>query len=995
MAPAQTAAKLEREKKIKAVLTFGSTVAKRLENQRDASLADDLQTQMRGLPLLPSSTLTARQDELDKLGTDLWNLSTRLRRDDAAADGKSKEVAARKNRTLCLLRAFAFLVLDSAAAHAKGRSRKACIRLMKVALKAARVCTEGNELVYATKILEQAAEYQDILSKAGAGMDGEEGELADRLRLDYFAVRIMLAWREDRMDTAEHMFAKCRQLNKALTPTSAESLTDLLYEIGRDGLKKHKYESTVRWSERAYDTLGDQDMEMLSPDAGELRLSIMHSIVQAYMKLKTSDAREKAWQMLKLMEADYADKMAVSLLKIELLSAADSLDSNEFYIVLLRMVRTIVLNDTNFKTIMHHVHKLKESSNTTACKVLDDLIEMRLFQEENQTWLEKAVIMRLWVATTTQLADNVLQQLQDLLDTVSQNTKGPLSAPATHAAQTLLWKRVEAASGQEQFDIAQAWCRLSLHSVFDKAGAQNKAKIARKIIQCALCQQNFAAAREAYKKMADTGKDDPITQYLMYKVGLQSKDIDLATASLDHVCRSSAKDATLLYACVMEASSAGDKKLALHALQRVLEKYDYNAPPGIHLPALLRLTARLLQSELIKDGALQMYIMDQLCKVFEGACAQAKASKRRPSNSSQQLFTRKEFEWFSKNAYNLSLKHCAEMAPNHLVKMLNACTEFINLLKDQDQPGQGDLCLRLVFCEFLAACAYMTLARAEDSVEACLQYYLEARKHSQEFRRAAAEGINKLGGSAQADIISKHFQIVKLELEAVLKLEKWDELDDLFDQCWKYKSPDHYETLADLVLVIHSCVVKANVDEKYQRRVLSVLHKIINLTSLQAGADPTKLGRWLRCLFNLALSYDESVSLQCIEQAVKLASKFHEVSNFQCRISIKHIVEQSQEHEATKILVLCTPPPSSEPVKIHDDNDDSTDDETKAATPYPRTELEWLATTAFNHGVDYYLQENDKKCKEWAEQSFMIASWLDDDGALRDMLMQRYKPLTL
>jgi hypothetical protein len=51
----------------------------------------------------------------------------------------------------------------------------------------------------------------------------------------------------------------------------------------------------------------------------------------------------------------------------------------------------------------------------------------------------------------------------------------------------------------------------------------------------------------------------------------------------------------------------------------------------------------------------------------------------------------------------------------------------------------------------------------------------------------------------------------------VLKLEKWEELDDLFDQCWKYKSPDHYETLADLVLVIHSCIVQANVDAKYQR----------------------------------------------------------------------------------------------------------------------------------------------------------------------------------
>jgi hypothetical protein len=84
----------------------------------------------------------------------------------------------------------------------------------------------------------------------------------------------------------------------------------------------------------------------------------------------------------------------------------------------------------------------------------------------------------------------------------------------------------------------------------------------------------------------------------------------------------------------MEAQSAGDKKQAINALQRVLEKYNYNAPAGIHLPALLRLvlplvhalrsiddnssTARLLQSELVKDGAIQTHIMDQLCKIFEG-----------------------------------------------------------------------------------------------------------------------------------------------------------------------------------------------------------------------------------------------------------------------------------------------------------------------------------------------------------------------------------------
>jgi hypothetical protein len=102
---------------------------------------------------------------------------------------------------------------------------------------------------------------------------------------------------------------------------------------------------------------------------------------------------------------------------------------------------------------MHHIHKLKDhrcarfkgddlpllifDSNFTACKVLDDLIDIRLFREENQIWIEKAVVTRIWIGTTNSVSENALEQLQVLFDTVAQNSKLPLSAPATHAAQTV------------------------------------------------------------------------------------------------------------------------------------------------------------------------------------------------------------------------------------------------------------------------------------------------------------------------------------------------------------------------------------------------------------------------------------------------------------------------------------------------------------------------------------------------------------------------------
>jgi hypothetical protein len=209
MAPAQLAAKAEREKKLKVLLSecnsyasppawcshlvaFASNLPERFENGRDTSLANDLQAHIRTLPLQASSTVTGKQDELDRLGTELWNLSTRLRRDEPVTNSTTEEESTQKNRCTCLLRVFSFLLVDSAATQAKGRQRKSCVRLMKVALKAARVCIDSSELSNATKVLERAAEYQDVLSTESDRSDHEGSELAQRLCLEYFAVRTAL-----------------------------------------------------------------------------------------------------------------------------------------------------------------------------------------------------------------------------------------------------------------------------------------------------------------------------------------------------------------------------------------------------------------------------------------------------------------------------------------------------------------------------------------------------------------------------------------------------------------------------------------------------------------------------------------------------------------------------------------------------------------------------------------------------------------------------------
>lgn len=88
-------------------------------------------------------------------------------------------------------------------------------------------------------------------------------------------------------------------------------------------------------------------------------------------------------------------------------------------------------------SIMHHIHKIKESDNLTSCKLLDDLIHLRLFREDNDIWIEKTVITRIWISCSTAVSDVALEQLPGFLDSVAQNMKAPFSAQATHATQTV------------------------------------------------------------------------------------------------------------------------------------------------------------------------------------------------------------------------------------------------------------------------------------------------------------------------------------------------------------------------------------------------------------------------------------------------------------------------------------------------------------------------------------------------------------------------------
>ena len=728
------------------------------------------------------------------------------------------------------------------------------------------------------------------------------------------------------------MLTKLVSMKNDFDPSLAEELSDLLFEVGKDLSQKSLWVNASFWLEAAYDALATQSLEVLSSDARELRMSIMHALVKSLIHQGSEDSRGKAWNVVRELSIEFGDKLVVLLLKLELIALEPVPLAEDYQDTLQRIASTVHMTDSNFNTVLHHVHKLKAWDANLAHALLSKFLADRLLEGEHQVWLEKTLITIIWNLTTSAAVPNTPLMLTPVFDRIGSHSDKPINPSATHAAQVLLWKRIDAAYSQEKYELAEQWCNLSLHRIFSSSGSMNIGKLQRKLILCALGMHNANKAWSVVATMSEATRRDCSTQYLIYKVAMRCKDSEMAAQSFQTLCSSlnkeANKDASLIYACVLEAQRVGDQTQIISALQRVLEQFDYDAPPGVHLPALLRCTARLLMrsSEQVNNNAI-----NSLCKVFEGAAIQAKRSREQDKDN---LFTINELDWFSRNCYNLSLKVCHVWPPDQTLRVVKAALRFIDMYPaDLDAAVVADLSLRRLFCNFVLCSLYVYLARNEDDVEPQLQHYLSARHCIANWRSHLPKKMSQLQGGARADLASKHATLIAYDFEAAARLKSWQDFDSMIVECQECENVKVYAILADIILA----------SEAPSEVVIKSLQQIVNATWQAEARDIEKLSRWVRCLVSQAFGSDNRAVEKLLDQVVTIvetAGKAHGSGN-----------------------------------------------------PYPTEELEWLATTTFNRAIDFYCSSQDGECRRWAERALTLESLCNDGGALHGVLQEKFQNL--
>jgi hypothetical protein len=235
------------------------------------------------------------------------------------------------------------------------------------------------------------------------------------------------------------MFNKCISSKEIFDPNTAESLADVLDEIGKGLLAKRQYDLATKWLERAREVLAGQELDRLSMDASELRNSITESNIKALLGLEIPAAVDKARYLVDTLESEMGEKLIVLLLRLQLLSSAtnETFDSGAYGHILRRMILSATLNTENFKLIMFHIRKLNHQSPRMALKALDELMKLRMLKGEKEEWVEKVLITRLYMTVGQREGADNLVLLGELFTVVVDNIKQPISSSATLAAHTV------------------------------------------------------------------------------------------------------------------------------------------------------------------------------------------------------------------------------------------------------------------------------------------------------------------------------------------------------------------------------------------------------------------------------------------------------------------------------------------------------------------------------------------------------------------------------
>ena len=258
---------------------------------------------------------------------------------------------------------FSYLLVDAAHSTSTRRVRDQDQRLrtFKIALKACRFGLDAGENELALKVLERLSDYASSaeedspivrISAKAHGEGSDHHNALKELVNEYYLLRMTHAWKTERFDLADHFYTKLNLRELATSALLVEKAADMFHEAAKALVTGKLWDLASKWCERAANALDSCEVEDLSHDAPELRLAVTATSIEALLAYGAAESREHASALVGQLEAAYGmgNRIAVTLMRFQILIAEQPMDLVQVDAVMTRMIRQAVMTDKAFKT---------------------------------------------------------------------------------------------------------------------------------------------------------------------------------------------------------------------------------------------------------------------------------------------------------------------------------------------------------------------------------------------------------------------------------------------------------------------------------------------------------------------------------------------------------------------------------------------------------------------------------------------------------------------
>ena len=437
-------------------------------------------------------------------------------------------------------------------------------------------------------------------------------------------------------------------------------------------------------------------------------------------------------------------------------------------------------------------------------------------------------------------------------------------------------------------------------------------------------------------------------------------------------------------------------------LQRILDKCNYDLPASIDTCTMLRCTARLLLTSVANSKPPDEEVLARLCKVFKAAAAYS-SKYNIEEDANQRLCPLQECRWFEVASFNAALQHIHSWPSKYVIDLLEHSQRLqyphADMCRHRQEKVQHEATIL-----YLQSVLYLSEARscvASRTVEDLPRTSYDVRSRPQATRlqdhlhRCAFDTytqLQRLYGhlkddideqieQLRLDVDGKVVMLIPLAFESALFLASADvehrlpfntiTLTQLINDASQQDAPAKtYALIADLIL--SSTLSQGPLSSPDPRNPIPItvtvelLGRVISAIRTQPEYDIVRAARWIRCIVQIVLDSHSTASsdhdllhliTSIIDEALNLArDAAHSSTN-----------GRTQHHITDDIEV------------------------------YPSDELEYLSTTLFNLSIDFFVAEEEKEAKVWADKAVEVADVLalsprnrgGDEGALGRCLREK------